>query len=876
VGVQNLSGQTLGQYELRELLGAGGMGAVYLAYQTPLERFVAVKVLNMALLSDPDYLTRFTREAKTSASLEHPHIVPVYDYATQNGISYVVMRYLTGGTLAERLNHSRETGRTLPSLTEVSSIIRQLADALHYAHGRGVIHRDVKANNVMFDDKGTAFLVDFGIAKLTSATSAITGTGTAIGTPSYMSPEQWRGDVVTPAADQYALGVLTYAMLTGRMPFEAETAFALMHKHLHEEPTPLSVFRDDLPESVRNVLQKVLAKKSEDRYPDVLQYWQELDRAVGQIQVEPTGFFITPLPKRVFLPPDQPTALERVREDDPLIGKEITSIPAVVVPEPVSVAEPPNRFSLMVGVGLLGTLIIAGVLFALFYAQQSAQLSAQTATSQQALAIVLGQTETIAAQPTATATASPLPSDTPTATQMDVRAAAVATRGAILTGTAAMWTPTFTPDTAQTFAAELTALFELDLTATADEWTPTSTDTPTLMPTSTPTPTATFNMREVARATRDMIATITATAWTATPTPDLTETLQAELTSLYERDLTLTATRWTKTPTTTSTATFTPTTVPPTHSPTPVRIRNCPDAPPSRLYAGLEGFVLPDDSRLVNVRRSPGTGAEDEIRDQMRIGETFTVIEGPECADGFAWYLVNYGGGGLEGWIAEGDDQNYFVAPIDQAQLSNQSMLQRDCTVLVEDDFEDGTSTNDWFTQSNERYVVGMSSGSYNLQVNFLRDRGAGDPQGESAPALWGSLRGVEFRNASIEAVITASIFNPNTEVRTGLWVRYQSDRDFLAFMIRGDGSYRITRYTGDRYEDVIPWTRTTAIVIGDGATNTMRIDMQRDQFDLYLNERYVDTIYDDTWRSGRVAFMGVSSQTPVTFALDYFRVCQR
>jgi serine/threonine-protein kinase len=152
VSVQNLSGQTLGQYELRELLGAGGMGAVYRAFQSGLDRFVAVKVLSAALVTDKDYIERFTREAKTSAALEHPHIVPVYDYGTQGGISYVVMRLLTGGSLAERLTHSRDTGRPLPSLDETASIIKQLAGALDYAHGRGVIHRDIKTSNVMFDE----------------------------------------------------------------------------------------------------------------------------------------------------------------------------------------------------------------------------------------------------------------------------------------------------------------------------------------------------------------------------------------------------------------------------------------------------------------------------------------------------------------------------------------------------------------------------------------------------------------------------------------------------------------------------------------------------------------------------------------------------
>jgi serine/threonine protein kinase len=452
LGVQNLSGQTLGQYELKELLGAGGMGAVYLAYQTMLERHVAIKVLNIALLNDPDYSTRFIREARTSAALEHPHIVPVYDYGTHNGISYVVMRYLTGGTLAERLNHSRDTGRPLPSLSEVATIVRQLAGALDYAHSRGVIHRDVKANNVMFDDKGTAFLVDFGIAKLMFATSALTGTGTTMGTPSYMAPEQWRGEPATPAVDQYALGVLTYAMLTGRMPFEAETPFALMHKHLNEEPTPLSVFRGDLPDGVRAVLQKVLAKDPQHRYESVSGYANDLDKAIGTPATMPTGFFVTPLPRRAL--PDVPTAIER---DHSPVGKEITSIPPVKLPIPESsspkIDSTRSRTPLIAGAALFVILIVGGALVALFSAQRAASEADGTAT-QAYLALLQSETKmpslegnVVEASVTAipepstspTRTASTTPSATPT---LDVRSAAIATRAAFQTATAALWTAT--------------------------------------------------------------------------------------------------------------------------------------------------------------------------------------------------------------------------------------------------------------------------------------------------------------------------------------------------------------------------------------------------------------------------------------------------
>ncbi len=154
--VQNLTGQILGQYKLRELFGTGGMGAVYRAYQTNLKRYVAVKVLGAQLADQPDYIARFMREAETSAALEHPHIVPIHDYGAQQNTLYVVMRLLTGGSLSERVAQRRETAQPLPSLGEVADLLRQVASALDYAHSQGVIHRDIKPKRIQKDKKCSA------------------------------------------------------------------------------------------------------------------------------------------------------------------------------------------------------------------------------------------------------------------------------------------------------------------------------------------------------------------------------------------------------------------------------------------------------------------------------------------------------------------------------------------------------------------------------------------------------------------------------------------------------------------------------------------------------------------------------------------------
>ncbi|MEB2367349.1 MAG: serine/threonine-protein kinase, partial [Chloroflexota bacterium] len=185
MSVDNLSGTTLGGVELKEMLGAGGMGAVYRGYQMSLKREVAVKVLPATIANQQGYLERFTQEAQTAANLSHPNIVQIFDFGTQRSISYVVMQLLRGGSLADRIKARGEAGQPI-SLGETAALVRDLGSALDYAHVHGVIHRDVKPANVMFDNLGRAFLVDFGIAKLIDQSVLLTGTGVAMGTPSYM------------------------------------------------------------------------------------------------------------------------------------------------------------------------------------------------------------------------------------------------------------------------------------------------------------------------------------------------------------------------------------------------------------------------------------------------------------------------------------------------------------------------------------------------------------------------------------------------------------------------------------------------------------------------------------------------------------------
>lgn len=254
-----LPGQ-IGRYEIRGELGKGGMAAVYRAYDPRFKREVAIKVLPREFLHDPGFHARFAREAQTIAVLEHPAIVPVYDYGEENDQPYLVMRLMTGGSLADRLAN----GPLSPA--ETMSILSRLAPALDRAHALGIVHRDLKPGNILFDSDGNPYISDFGLAKLTQSNTQLSQTG-VLGTPAYMSPEQARGEkVIDGRADLYALGAILFQMLTGKLPFEADTPMGLVFKHVTEPPPRLSEVRPDLPEACGEVITRAMAKSPDQRF----------------------------------------------------------------------------------------------------------------------------------------------------------------------------------------------------------------------------------------------------------------------------------------------------------------------------------------------------------------------------------------------------------------------------------------------------------------------------------------------------------------------------------------------------------------------------------------------------------------------------------
>src|SRR5215211_3934324 len=266
----NIDNTQLGQYKLIEAIGHGGMATVYKAYQESLDRYVAVKVL----LSnrDPQFAARFKREARAIAALQHHNILPIYDYGEQNGLLYFVMQYVdTGITLHDML------GRPLAPV-EALRLIGHVLHALDYAHTRGVIHRDIKPANILLPSPTWALLADFGIAKLLNDSQHLTMTGFIIGTAAYMAPEQAAGKPIDARTDLYSLGVVLYEMLTGRVPFDAETPMAMLTKHVYEPPPRPQMLNPDLSPLLETVLLRALEKDPHERYQSAEEMAADLER----------------------------------------------------------------------------------------------------------------------------------------------------------------------------------------------------------------------------------------------------------------------------------------------------------------------------------------------------------------------------------------------------------------------------------------------------------------------------------------------------------------------------------------------------------------------------------------------------------------------
>jgi serine/threonine protein kinase len=251
--------EKIGRYIVKSELGRGGMATVYRAFDPSFDREVAIKVLPREMLHDPQFRSRFEREIKMVAGLEHPAIVPVYDVGDEDGQPYFVMRYMTGGSLSDLI----EKGK-IP-IQDTARVIEKIAQGLAYSHKRGVIHRDLKPDNILFDNNGETFISDFGVAKLTEAGGGLTGSG-VIGTPAYMSPEQAQGTEIDNRSDVYGLGVIVYQMLSGQQPYSADTPMGVVVKHITEPVPEILKLFPDLPPEVDAIIKNAMAKDRSKRY----------------------------------------------------------------------------------------------------------------------------------------------------------------------------------------------------------------------------------------------------------------------------------------------------------------------------------------------------------------------------------------------------------------------------------------------------------------------------------------------------------------------------------------------------------------------------------------------------------------------------------
>ncbi|MGD8871302.1 MAG: protein kinase [Gemmatimonadota bacterium] len=320
---QALRDATLGEYEILSELGRGGMATVFLAHDISLDRKVAIKVMAPHLLEGEGMAERFKLEARTAAQLSHPHIIPIYAVKETAETLFFVMKFVEGRGLDSVIKKSGQ----LP-IPMVTDILTKVGSALGYAHRRDVVHRDIKPGNIMIDDEGTPIVTDFGIAKVAEA-KGLTVTGTTIGTPSYMSPEQCEAREVTGASDQYSLGIVAFEMLTGKLPFEGDSAVTTMYKHCHEPLPPLEDFRPDCPPELRETIERMVAKKPEDRWPSLEAAVRRLNNDATPTQVDPIRSHLMELVKEG----DADELLARLsdpsgpvtRRTDPQAGQKATS-----------------------------------------------------------------------------------------------------------------------------------------------------------------------------------------------------------------------------------------------------------------------------------------------------------------------------------------------------------------------------------------------------------------------------------------------------------------------------------------------------------------------------------------------------------------------
>ena len=401
------AGSNLGPYRIIEPVGRGGMASVFKAYEASLDRYVALKVLPPEFLHDPTFAERFRREAQTIARLEHPQIIPIfaYDIDAASGTPWMAMRLISGGSLSQRIKR----GRLAPA--ECARILKDVGDALDYAHSAGVIHRDVKPQNVLLDDSGRVYLADFGIAKMVESSAHMTQTGMITGTPQYMAPEQALGKSIDKSIDIYALGIVAYELFTGRVPFSADTPVAVLMKQA-SEPMPLPP-TNEVREDVTRAILRATAKDPVARWPSASAFAKAVTQATSSPStsdsIEATG---------IMAPLDQATVAgmtaPSLSAGSPTVAGHTVAAPTALTPKPKAQGQSSKRVAGS-GVGLAASILVAlaimgaGAVYLVYnyFQSQKTQVVDAAPTPTPALPEVQATPEPPVAVPVATPVAEP-------------------------------------------------------------------------------------------------------------------------------------------------------------------------------------------------------------------------------------------------------------------------------------------------------------------------------------------------------------------------------------------------------------------------------------------------------------------------------------
>lgn len=467
-----MANRKLGKYEVTERLGRGGMAEVYRAYHANLDRFVAIKVLHSFLADDPEFKSRFEKEARNIARLKHPNIVQVYDFDfdTESESYYMVMELVDGPTLKERLFKNQEQNAIL-TIREAIRIVREAASALAYAHSQNMVHRDVKPGNLMIDSDSRMVLTDFGIAKIVTG-AQFTATGGMVGTPAYMSPEQGLGEAGDERSDLYSLGVILYQLLSGELPYDAETPLAVILKHLNSPVPSVKDLRPETPDTIDQIIRKLMSKEPDERYANANELIADLDEADRELYETTESGQVT-LPRRTGSFP--PAKLKET--DTPIMQTGRTRAKFDTMPKPFLTTplpseaqhrEPGRAWVWLLTLGLLLMVAaggyVAGVNQGLFPAvgflasPTASQTPTPTFTPTVLPTATPSFTPTVTDTPTVTPTETPLPTDTSTPTP---------TATATLTPSPTL-TPTYTQTPSVTPTASNTPTPTVTLTATPD------------------------------------------------------------------------------------------------------------------------------------------------------------------------------------------------------------------------------------------------------------------------------------------------------------------------------------------------------------------------------------------------------------------------